>query len=106
MSATPRHNYTPTPPRPARRLPPVPPAEEAPAGNLLERIRGLVRPLAILGIVALLGVAVLSFAGLDLSRPPLLGSLLGRGGEVTLTYWGLWENPDVINPLIASFIEE
>src|SRR3990170_1995952 len=94
------------PPPPPPPTPPLPPAEEAPAGNLLERIRGLVRPLAILGIVALLGVAVLSFAGLDLSRLPLIGSLFGQGGEVTLTYWGLWENPDVINPLIASFIEE
>lgn len=25
---------------------------------------------------------------------------------MTLTYWGIWENPDVINPLIASFVEE
>ena len=94
------------PPPPPPPTPPLPPAEEAPAGNLLERIRGLIRPLAILGIVALLGAAVLGFAGMDLSRLPLIGSLFGQGGEVTLTYWGLWENPDVINPLIATFIEE
>ncbi|MDP1710317.1 MAG: extracellular solute-binding protein [candidate division WWE3 bacterium] len=59
-----------------------------------------------MGILLLLGVAVFSFAGLDLSRLPLIGGLFGQGGDVTLTYWGLWENPDVINPLIASFVEE
>jgi len=73
---------------------------------LIERIRGLVRPLAILGILLLLGVVIFSLAGLDLSKLPLIGGLFGQGGEVTLTYWGLWENPDVVNPLIASFIEE
>lgn len=100
-------------PRPAALVPPLPPPPVPPplttggeGGNLLERLRGLIRPLAILGILLLLGVAVFSFAGLDLSRLPLIGGLFGQGGDVTLTYWGLWENPDVINPLIASFVEE
>lgn len=45
----------------------------------------------------LLGVAIFSILGLN---------LFGPSGDVTLTYWGLWENPDVINPLITSFIAE
>lgn len=57
----------------------------------------MIRPLAILGVLLILGVAIFSFLGLD---------LFGPGGDVTLTYWGLWENADVMNPLIASFIEE
>ena len=92
----------PTPPPP----PPLPPAEEPPAGNLLERLRGLIRPLAILGVLTLLGVLIFILAGLDLSRLPLIGGLFGGGGDVTLTYWGLWENADVMNPLITSFVEE
>ncbi|OGC60045.1 hypothetical protein A3J33_04355 [candidate division WWE3 bacterium RIFCSPLOWO2_02_FULL_53_10] len=57
----------------------------------------MIRPLAILGVLLILGVAIFSFLGLD---------LFGPSGDVTLTYWGLWENADVMNPLIASFIEE
>ena len=83
----------------------MPLAEEAPAGNLIEKLRGLIRPLVILMVVIILGIAVASFASLDLSRLPLIGGLF-QGGEVTLTYWGLWESPDVINPLITSFIDE
>ena len=59
----------------------------------------------ILGVVIILGIAVVSFASLDLSRLPLIGGLF-QGGEVTLAYWGLWESPEVVNPLITSFIEE
>lgn len=72
---------------------------------MLDRLRRLIRPLAILGILLLLGIAISSVAGLGLSRLPLIGGLFGQGGDVTLTYWGLWENPDVIDPLIASFVE-
>ncbi|MEX1068223.1 MAG: extracellular solute-binding protein, partial [Patescibacteria group bacterium] len=84
----------PPPPLPTA-PPPIPPAG-APAGNLIDRVRGLIRPLLIIGVLVLVGVFGYS----------LLQGFLGGGGEVTLTYWGIWENPDVINPLITSFIEE
>src|SRR3972149_6747822 len=95
----------PPPPPPPPTAPPAPLPPEAPAGNLIERLRGLIRPLEILGVVFILGLAVVSFASLDFSRLPLIGGLF-QGGEVTLTYWGLWESPEVVNPLITSFIEE
>src|SRR3989304_1444332 len=97
--------FGPPPPPPPPTAPPAPLPPEAPAGNLIERLRGLIRPLVILGVVIILGIAVVSFASLDLSRLPLIGGLF-QGGEVTLAYWGLWESPEVVNPLITSFIEE
>lgn len=91
-----------TPPPP----PPLPPAAPPPGGpNALERARGLVRPLLIVLLVVLVGFAAISFLSVDLSKLPLIGSLFGRSGDVTLTYWGLWEDPDVITPLLNSFIE-
>lgn len=91
-----------TPPSPPALPPPSPPTG---GPNAIERARGLVRPILILLVVILIGFAAVSFLSLDLSKLPLIGNLLGRSGDVTLTYWGLWEDPDVINPLLDSFVE-
>ena len=94
----------PTPPTPP--IPPAPPSSGFAGGNKLENIKGLIRPLFIIGVIVLLGFLVVSFLSLDLSGIPLIGSLFGEGEkDVELTYWGLWENSDVINPLIDSFIQ-
>jgi len=72
---------------------------------MIERARGLFRPLLIVAIVILVGVAAVSFllSG-NLSSLPLIGGLFGKSGNITLTYWGLWEDSDVINPLLAEFV--
>ncbi|NIT03698.1 extracellular solute-binding protein [Candidatus Saccharibacteria bacterium] len=70
---------------------------------MIERIRGLIRPLIIVGIVVLLGFLAFTFLSLDLSKIPIIGSLFGGKRTVELTYWGLWEEADVIQPLISSF---
>ncbi|MEX1061893.1 MAG: extracellular solute-binding protein [Patescibacteria group bacterium] len=57
----------------------------------------------IIGIIAVLGVLAFSF--LNLCGLPLVGNVLCRGGNVELTYWGLWEDTDVMDPLIADFVE-
>ncbi|KKW05525.1 MAG: hypothetical protein UY40_C0016G0005 [candidate division CPR1 bacterium GW2011_GWC1_49_13] len=69
----------------------------------MENLRGILRPLFIIGIIVLLGVLAFSF--LNLCGLPLIGNLLCRGGDVELAYWGLWEEADVMDPLIADFVE-
>ncbi|GMR19281.1 MAG: hypothetical protein BMS9Abin34_413 [Patescibacteria group bacterium] len=97
----------PPPPPPAPPPPQVIPAGGPSAGgNRLERIRSLIRPLFIIGIILLLGFLAVSFLSFDLSRLPLVGSFFGLSErQVELSYWGLWEDADVVNPLIADFVK-
>lgn len=104
---------TPLPTKPPS-LPPAPPPPTAPAPpppapggeNMLDRVRGLIRPLFVVVVVILLVFLAISFLSLDLSKLPLIGSLFGPSQRnVELTYWGLWEDTGVINPLIATFVE-
>lgn len=104
--APPTETAPPLPPPPTPPTPPASPPSSFAEGNRLENIKRLIRPLFIVGIVILLGFLAVSFLSLDLSGIPLIGSLFGGGEkDVVLTYWGLWEDPDVINPLIDSFIQ-
>src|SRR4030042_80371 len=86
------------PPAPSPVVPALPPvASPGEGGNALERVRGLLRPLLIIAVVVLIGFGAVSLLfSSDLSKLPLIGGLFGRSGDVTLTYWGLWEDPDVI----------
>jgi len=101
----------PTPPPPERKVappppPPSPPPPSAPtpvsygrAGEIPARgparIRRILTLLSILFIVILVGVLGY-FVLREVIFPPQR--------EVTLTYWGLWEDPDIINPLLTDFI--
>lgn len=77
MPATPRAPEPPpiTPPPPPKKFPKI----------------FLILPLALLLILALAFL---------LTRFVLKG---GKGGEVSLTWWGLWEDESVVNPLIAEY---
>ncbi|MDP2734736.1 MAG: extracellular solute-binding protein [bacterium] len=66
-------------------------------------MRGLIQPLVIGGAILIVGILAYSF--LNLCGLPVLGNLLCRSQNVELTYWGLWEEADVMNPLIADFVE-
>lgn len=71
----------------------------------MERARELLRPLLIILVVVLIGFGAVGFLALDFSKLPFIGSFFGRSGDVTLTYWGLWEDPDVVNPMLNAFVE-
>lgn len=73
---------------------------------MLERMRGLMKPFFILVAVILLGYLGFTFLSLDLSKIPLIGRFFTPPvQDVTLTYWGLWEDPDIVNPLLSRFVE-
>lgn len=78
--------------------PPTPPTiaygRGAPAGGLARARRFLTR-LSIIFIVLLIG-----FLGFTLLRK----TIFKPQREVTLTYWGLWEDPDTVKPLLTDFI--
>lgn len=46
-------------------------------------------------IIALLGIGFVAFK--------VIGNLLAQGQPVTLTYWGLWENEQILTPVIAEY---
>ncbi len=96
------------PPPPKAPPPPAPPPAPVAAGgeNMLAKVRGLMRPLFLVTILLLIGALVLAFVPIDLSKIPLIGSLFGPSqSDIEFTYWGLWEDSDVMDPLIASFVE-
>lgn len=87
---------------PASPTPPPPPptvsygrGARAPAEGGLARMRRILTRLAILLIVVLIG-----FLGFLLLRK----TVFPPHKEVTLTYWGLWEDSDIINPLLTDFV--
>lgn len=80
-------------------LPPTPAGFGEPGG--LDRARAILRPLAILGFVAFLIIAGVYFFG-----PNLSNLLAPQTRAVTLSYWGLWEDPAVVTPLLADFIKD
>ncbi|KKU95360.1 MAG: hypothetical protein UY27_C0020G0012 [Candidatus Gottesmanbacteria bacterium GW2011_GWA1_48_13] len=71
--------------------PPSPaPIQSGPAGGSLPRR------------LLMIAVFLLLVGGLLVGGRFVLG-LISGGGEVTLTYWGLWENDAIIRPVIAKF---
>lgn len=51
----------------------------------------------------LLFVLILVFLGAIALGGRFIYGMLTGGGEVTITYWGLWENDAIIRPVIADF---
>ena len=51
-------------------------------------------------IFVALGIILLGLLAFIL--PKLIGRM-GKGGEVNLTWWGLWEDDSVVAPLIAEY---
>lgn len=52
-------------------------------------------------LLIIVGILLLAF-GIFLGVRALI-SRFGAGGEVTLTWWGLWEDAGVVSPLIAEY---
>jgi len=98
------------PPLPTAPPPPQPPVILPPVGggpglSALEQARNIVRPLAILGFLAFLIIVGISFFGSNLACLPYVGQFLGTcQRDVSLTYWGIWEDAAVVNPLLADFV--
>lgn len=79
---------------PSQAIPPIPPA---PASNDMEE-EGLPMPFKLLiGIVVVLVISLIFFIGIL----PHLGG--GNSGKVTLTYWGVWEDKAIMQPIIDDF---
>lgn len=93
---------TPPPPfaKAAGGVPPSPPTitygrgPEAPTGGLA-RARRLLTRLSLIFIILLIGILGFTF---------LRGTIFQPQKEVTLTYWGLWEDPDIVKPLLTDFV--
>ncbi|PIS12593.1 hypothetical protein COT70_00070 [candidate division WWE3 bacterium CG09_land_8_20_14_0_10_47_33] len=89
--------------------PPSPPVSfgrgaRLPTGGLV-KLKAILKLFSILFVFILIIVAGSSLLKLDLYRIPFLKNLIPQPKkEVTLTYWGLWENSDLINPLFSEFI--
>lgn len=92
--------------------PPTPPSvpvsfgrgARLPAGGLA-RLKAILKLFFTLFVFILIIVAGSSLLKLDLYQIPFLKTLIPQPRkEVTLTYWGLWENSDLMNPLFSEFI--
>jgi len=59
-------------------------------------------------VICLLLSVSLFLTGCSLADIPLIGGLFGGGGKeaAALTYWGLWESKEVIQPLIDEYVAD
>jgi len=92
---------------PPEMVPPgVSPKEEAdPEVKAAELLKARESPIRkFLPFLAVIGIGLLGFLFFKFFLPKLRG--LPKMKEVTLTYWGLWEEKGVIEPMIAEFQKE
>jgi multiple sugar transport system substrate-binding protein len=85
-----------SPVTPVQNLPPATPPPPISGGSgILGRLLKILIPLV---VIALLIVAVVMFV-----LPMFRSGSFGTGGNVTITYWGLWESKEVMQPVIEAF---
>lgn len=70
-------------------------APSAPPPPILGRFPGILKILLSIGALVIVGFLIITFVFPLFSRK--------NSGPVTLTYWGLWEDPAVMKVLIAEF---
>lgn len=102
----PRPEVAPPPPKRVPPTPPLSPPSPPPPTVAFGRGPGVPTPtpakvrrlLSSLFIVFI--VIIVGFLGFIILRK----TILRPRREITLTYWGLWEDPDIISPLLSDFI--
>ncbi|MBI2442928.1 MAG: extracellular solute-binding protein [Candidatus Levybacteria bacterium] len=88
----------PPPPSPALEQPEEPPDYPPPQQSILRRLLKIVIPIVV--------VILLIFLAITFVLPLLRNSGVGGGGVVAITYWGLWEPKEVMQPIIDEFQKE
>ncbi len=109
-----KDEFTPPPPieNPADFKPPVDISQtnvgpEAPADNPFVVSGAPAKPAGGGGSILprLLGflVIILVLIGVGFAAFKFIGPLISKNQPLVLTYWGLWENPEVLDPVIAQY---
>ena len=86
---------------PGQELPPessvIPTTDQAPAPPEPKKTSGMLKR------VLLLLILLVVILGLGFAAFRILGQFMSRNQPVTLTYWGLWEDEEVLRPIIDEY---